>query len=143
MNFTGKLIRVGHDIGHEDEIIHGEALDGIINARYLASMVREVLPHLSGSRQSFRRRSMLARIAQIAGPNYIAACRGTEVSNALDYEEQISKRKLQSIAEAATLSERYYGIAKDDGSTMKKGCRKRLMSMTKDYARERQSIKVS
>jgi hypothetical protein len=99
-------------IAHGDEIIHDEALSAIINSRHLVSMVHDIIPQLSGSKNGFRRRTILARIAQIAGADYIEACRDTDVSNALDYEEPISKRKMESIAQAAILGERYNEIAK-------------------------------
>jgi hypothetical protein len=104
-------------IGHEDEIIHNEALSAIIKSRHLVSMVHDIIPHLTGSKNGFRRRTMLARIAQTAGADYIAACWDTDIANALDYEEPISERKMRSIAQAAILKQRYDEIAKDPGRT--------------------------
>src|SRR5262249_35368812 len=100
-------------IGHEDEIVHSEALNGIVGSRYVVSMVPEILPHLSGSENGLRRRTMLAKIAQIAGPDYIAASWDTHISNALDYEEPISERKIQAMAKAGIVKQRYHKIRQE------------------------------
>jgi Pentapeptide repeats (8 copies) len=113
-------------IRHEDETIHNEALNAIISSRHLVAMIQDIVPHLSGSKHGFRRRTMLARIAQTAGADYIAASRDTDFVNALDYEEPISERKMQSIAEAAILKERYDAIANEYGRLSRRYHEKRL-----------------
>jgi uncharacterized protein YjbI with pentapeptide repeats len=100
-------------IGHEDETIRHEALRGIINSTQFVSALGDIFPYLEGSRSGLLRRQVLARIAQIAGAIYMAACWDTDVTNALDYEEPITERKLHSIAQAAILKERYAQIASD------------------------------
>ena len=100
-------------LAHEDWTIRKEALGGIINSVHLPNMLSDIFPYLSGSTNGLFRREVLARIAQRAGADYIVACWDTDVSNALDYEEPITERKLQSIAEAAILRKRYAQIARD------------------------------
>jgi hypothetical protein len=100
-------------MGHQDDVIRNEALSAIVNSGHVMSMMHVIIPHLTGSNNGFLRRTMLARIAQLAGADYMAACWDTEIANALDYEEPISERKMESIAEAAIIKERYRKMAKD------------------------------
>jgi hypothetical protein len=100
-------------VGHVDETIRHEALSGIISSAHLLNVLNYILPYLRDGRNEFLRRQMLARIAQMTGTDYIAACWDTDVTNALDYEVPITERKLHSIAQAAILKERYARLAKD------------------------------
>lgn len=98
---------------HEDETIRYEALSAIIGSVHLPTALRDIIPHLNGDRNGLLRRQMLARIAQLNGADYIAACYDSDVANALDYDETLTDRKMLSVARAAILKERYAKIASD------------------------------
>jgi hypothetical protein len=100
-------------VAHDDEIIRDEALNGIVSSVHLVNTLHDIIPHLTANKNGYLRRQMLARIAQVAGAHYIAACWDTDFANALDYSEPLTERKMHSIAQAAILKERYAQIASD------------------------------
>jgi len=103
-------------VHHDDETIRVEAMSAIINSAHLPSILQDIIPTLKDSRYGYLRRTVLARIARLEGPDYLAASRDTNVANALDYDEPITEWKMESIARAAILTERYAIIAKIAGS---------------------------
>jgi hypothetical protein len=102
-------------LNHKDALVRDEALDGILNSTHLFSVIDRVLPYVTSHENGLFRRTLLGRVACLAGSDYMAAARDSDVSNFLDYRETISERKVQAIAQSAIIKERYARLATQPG----------------------------
>lgn len=108
-------------LDHQDATIRNEAFNGVLNSVHLKSVLDNVLPRVTAQDNGLHRRTLLGRIAQMAGPAYMAAALDSDVANFLDYTEIISARKTHSMAQNALLKEKYARIARSRHGKLEEG----------------------